>query len=135
MTNTKKCRTCGETKPLDAFGKRSNGQGRVYPRPDCRPCANADQKARNAARADTIIDHRDTVPDYKLREEWTFLRSIGVPNEQIALQLGYTQVDSMLQALHRAGIQHEEPPQPEPFTELLTLARQGLRDMGREAIA
>lgn len=45
---TQVCIDCGETKPLDAFSPNTKGPNRR--RPECRPCANARQRIREAAK-------------------------------------------------------------------------------------
>src|SRR5947208_15217947 len=124
-TATQTCATCQQENPLTAFSSRSNGKGGRFPRSHCRDCENATNRNNTAARArhnarrraaraeiraNIVTEAWDMVPDYKLREEWTFLHSIGVSDEHIAHQLGYNKTDSLHKALRRAGIL---PPVPE----------------------
>ena len=57
MTETKRCRTCGEVKPLDEFYiDRGNSTGRTS---RCRACTNAVQKSayRSRSRAGTKLNN------------------------------------------------------------------------------
>ena len=138
---TKKCATCQQDKPLTAYSTRTNGSGGTSLKSSCRDCVNADQRAdteqnarRNArrrarraelaaTRSKTPIDARETVPDYKLREEWTHFRACGISNQAIAQRLGYAQVESMYKSLNSIGIDPLAPTQQDAFKQILAALR------------
>jgi hypothetical protein len=66
VTGEKRCRICGQTKPLDQYHRQSGTADGRDPR--CKDCANArvrppskviEQRARQRAAADLIANHRD----------------------------------------------------------------------------
>lgn len=51
----KRCRDCGETKPVDQFRSTTNSSG-TYPRSNCRACENVDRGSDRLRRQNTRDD-------------------------------------------------------------------------------